>query len=188
MSNILQRKFGIDVFDENEIYLNLLNDQASMALDYDVSVLTNVIATSFQVVKEHHAIVDPGRAESHSYEIKLDENTDDVFFLKLKLTKSYHQTRGEELFKNIIMDTHPRFVASFLKVFLRKFPNEGLLYGLIEIFLVGIKREVLSKDLNKLSDREISDQLYEVLPSDHILYKINHGGWVDDQGNMHEYP
>lgn len=126
--------------------------------------------------------------ERHEFTVKFNEGDEEEFYIGLRIVKSNSPTRGIEFLKDMSMSSHPRLVATLLKMFFDDVLSEGLLFGLIEVISVGINRNVLREDLKKLSDRELGNRLYELLPSDHLLNKINNGGWVDEEGNMHEYP
>jgi hypothetical protein len=188
MSSKVMNSFGIDVFDDHQISLNLLVDQNAGSLDFNIPFLQEAISKIFYIVSEDHTIVIPEKEEYHSFDVKLKENDDEVFFIEFKYLRSIHPAKGELLVKDISTNTNPRLLANIIKIILSKFDNPGLLFGAIEIFFVEINRDIIQEDLSKLSDNEISQKLYKPLPSDHLLYKINQGGWVDDDGTMHEYP
>ncbi|MGH0004721.1 hypothetical protein ACQU0X_32040 [Pseudovibrio ascidiaceicola] len=188
MSKLIEQEFGINVFEDAEISINLLIGQNSSAVDFIAGEVRDLLDRNFHIYREDHDIIIPNKEEVHSYQVTMDTKNGDLFSIELEYLLNEGLDGEEQLLKDISMSANPRIVATFLKVLLKKYPNEGLLYGMLEMFFVNINRDLLREDLNTLSDEEISNRLYEPLPSDHLLYKINNGGWVDNSGTFHKYP
>ncbi|WP_150523830.1 hypothetical protein [Roseibium sediminis] len=188
MGEYLKDDYGIDVFGDQDIYINLLVGNQSMSLDFDINKLGSIINNIFFVENSYKTIISPGKEEDHIYSVKILQSDIESYDISLRYTRSYNELRGEGFFKSMSMTAHPRFVALFLKSFLNEYSNDGFLYGLLEVVLVEINRAILREDLDQYTDQEISSILYKPLKSSHILYKINQGGWVDDHGNWHTYP
>ncbi|WNZ54010.1 hypothetical protein QT397_02390 (plasmid) [Microbulbifer sp. MKSA007] len=116
MSQLLE-KYGLDVFDEHEMYINLLVEQELMKIDFNFSDVKELIQNSFIVEREDQSIVVPKIEEDYEFTVRLDELNPEEFSIILQRFRSYNPSKGEKFLKSISMNSHPRLVSYFLKSF-----------------------------------------------------------------------
>ncbi|WP_150523831.1 hypothetical protein [Roseibium sediminis] len=150
--------------------------------------MKSLVNNHFILVSEHHNIINPDKEERHRFVIKLSESDDREFTIELDYITSIHEVRGTEYFKSLLMIANPRLVSAFLKAYLNEYEIDGKFFGFIEEVFVLLNEDIFDEDLTQYTDAELSRMLYVQIPSDHILYKLENGGWVDDHGNWHTYP
>ncbi len=185
MNDILKENFNMDVFEGLELSFNILVGNNLNALHYEFDVIDSIIRKHFNVIKVFHNVYIRAKEEEYKYRINI---YDDERSIILELIRSVNENNEEEFFRLIVMNSHPRFVATFLKLLLERYSFDGFLYGYIDGVFVGINRQVLREDLSAYTDEQLSNMLYEDLPGDHLLYKIDSEGWVDDSGKWHDWP